>query len=43
MMDYQTNPEAKPQRYSTPMAAGAVVVGALVLLMILRHGLRGML
>jgi hypothetical protein len=43
MMDYQTNPEGKPQRYSTPMAAGVVVLSSLLLLIVLRHGLRGLI
>lgn len=43
MLDYQTNPDAAPQRFSTPHAAGAIVIGSIVLLAILRHGLRGVL
>lgn len=41
MMDYQTNDNAKPQRMSTPYAAGAIVIGALVGLIVMRYGLRG--
>lgn len=43
MMDYQTNPEGKPQRFATTHAAGAVVIGSLLLLVIIRHGLRGLI
>lgn len=43
MMDYQTNPDGAPQRFSTPYAAGAIVIGALLLLIVFRYGLRGLL
>lgn len=43
MMDYQTNPEAKPERFATTHAAGAVVIAALLLLVVIRHGLRGLI
>lgn len=43
MMDYQTNPEGKPQRFATTHAAGAVVLASLLLLIVIRHGLRGLI
>lgn len=43
MMDYQTNPEGKPQRFGTPGAAAVVVLTSLLLLIIMRHGLRGLI
>lgn len=43
MLDYQTNPDGKSQRFSTAHTTGAVVLACLLLLIIIRHGLRGLI
>lgn len=35
------NPEAKPSMMQTPTAAAAIVIGALVFLILIRRGFRG--